>query len=136
MNHVGGCACGALRFECTAEPQECGYCHCRLCQRTTGAPVLAYASFPVASFRYTQGEPAIYRSSKRGQREFCNRCGTQIAFREAVAAETVDVNVGSVDDPAPLVPQHHIWCDSRIPWFETADNLERHAAGAAPGRPT
>lgn len=130
MKHVGGCACGALRFECSADPEECGYCHCSLCRRTTGAPVLAYASFAAESFNYTRGEPAIYRSSGRGHREFCKRCGTQIAYRGAEAQARVDVNVGSVDDPSPLAPQHHIWHGSRIPWFETADELERYPGGA------
>jgi hypothetical protein len=38
---AGGCACGAIRYECTAEPIMALNCHCRDCQRASGT---AYAS--------------------------------------------------------------------------------------------
>ena len=122
---VGGCACGALRYESNSAPLDCGYCHCRLCQRTSAAPVLAFASFAVDDFRYSSGEPTIYYSSEHGTRELCPTCGTQIAFRDAEGAVTVDVNAVSLDDPSTITPKYHIWCSSRVPWFETADSLPR-----------
>jgi hypothetical protein len=128
MTYVGGCACGALRYESVSPPVESGYCHCRLCQRTSAAPVLVFASFPVAGFRYTSGAPTIYYSTEHGTREICPKCGTQIAYREAEGAVTVDVNAGCLDDPTTITPTHHIWCSSRIPWFETADSLPRFDA--------
>jgi hypothetical protein len=129
----GGCLCGALRFEADAPAAEAGYCHCRLCQRSTGAPVLAYVSFPAGSFRYVAGAPARFASSSRGTREFCARCGTQIAFRGTPNPGTVDVNAGALDDPGRFPPQRHIHCASAIPWLHIADNLPRFAAGAPRG---
>ncbi|MFP6805077.1 MAG: hypothetical protein VCA12_18340 [Pseudomonadales bacterium] len=41
-------------------------------------------------------------------------------------AKTVDVNVGSLDDPSLISPTCHIWCESRLPWFDTTDALIRH----------
>jgi hypothetical protein len=38
---TGGCACGAVRYECAAEPFMALNCHCRDCQRASGS---AYAS--------------------------------------------------------------------------------------------
>ncbi len=121
---LGGCLCGGLRYAARVEPVWAGYCHCRLCQRSSGAPVLAWASFPVEAFRYLKGEPAVYRSSPRGSREFCPTCGTQIAFREA-DSPTLEVNLGSLDAPAEVEPRVHIFTASRIPWFDTADALPR-----------
>lgn len=129
--HVGGCLCGELRFEGTADPTDLGYCHCRLCQRSTGAPVLAYASFPIGSFRYTLGSPAQYASSVRGNREFCARCGTQIAFRASPNPSTVDVNIGALNEPAQYPPRRHIYCASAIRWLRLVDDLPRYD-GAAP----
>jgi hypothetical protein len=128
VEHVGGCACGRLRFRSVAAPVDTGYCHCRLCQRTTGAPLLAYVSFPVAAFAYSTGTPSRYPSSALGVREFCGACGTQIAFRGTGAA-TVDVNVGALDQPGAYPPGKHIWCDSAIGWLELADGLPRFARG-------
>ena len=121
----GGCLCGSLRYCARGEPVDVGYCHCRMCQRSSGAPALAWASFPADAFGYTEGTPANYRSSSKARREFCQKCGTQIAFREDGGA-TVDLNVGSLDRPAALAPQYHIWTESRIPWFDTADALPRY----------
>jgi hypothetical protein len=132
--HRGGCLCGAIRFLAESDPVATGYCHCRLCQRSTGAPVLAWGSFPVASFAYVHGEPRVYGSSPHGQREFCPRCGTQLAYREIRDAATVDVNLGSLDRPETVVPRIHVFTGSRIPWFETADSLPRYE-GALPEQP-
>jgi hypothetical protein len=122
---TGGCLCGALRYAARGEPIDAGYCHCRICQRSSGAPVLAWATFPEDAFAYTRGAPATYRSSERAGREFCASCGTQIAFRED-GATRVDLNLGSLDDPASLPPEYHIWTESRITWFETRDELPRY----------
>ena len=125
---AGGCLCGNLRYAARSQPVWSGYCHCRLCQRSTGAPVLAWASFPSESFSYLEGSPAIYRSSEQGRREFCASCGTQIAFRE-VGAPTLEINLGSLDEPARVEPRLHIFTASRIPWFDTADTLPRYEDG-------
>ena len=125
MNYLGGCHCGSLRYVSTEAPDDVGYCHCRICQRTSAAPVLVFASFPVAGFRYTRGEATRYASSPHGIREFCSLCGTQIAYREADAPRYVDVNVASLDEPSALRPDHHIWFSSRIDWFDTDDDLPR-----------
>jgi hypothetical protein len=129
MKYVGGCYCGALKYASDVPPLECGYCHCLICQKTSASPTLAFASFPSNNFRYTNGKPTIYPSSEHGDREFCSTCGTQIAFRETAPAETVDVNVGSLDDPSAVLPEYHIWCQSRISWFDTADSLPEYQQG-------
>ena len=133
MTHRGGCICEAIRFSATAEPLDAGYCHCRLCQRSTGAPVLAWVSFPTEGFSYTRGVPARYQSSEHGHREFCRDCGTQIAYRDSESARTVEVNVGSLDDCERVTPRYHIWCASRISWFDTADSLPRFEAAKPRG---
>ncbi len=126
MAYSGGCFCGELRFRSDAEPVETGYCHCSICRRTTGAPLLVFASFPVESFTYTKGEPQIFESSSKGQREFCGICGTQICFRESGVARTVDVNSGALEEINAVAPEHHIYTSSRVEWLEFDDQLPKY----------
>jgi hypothetical protein len=113
----------------TGTPVDAGYCHCRLCQRASGAPVVAWATFAAADFHLLAGDLTTYRSSVRGERGFCARCGTPIAFRYLSKPEYIDITVASLDDPAALPPQYHIWTMSQVPWLRVDDTLPRHMDG-------
>ena len=126
MTYTGGCLCAALRYRSSVKPVEVGYCHCRMCQKLSGATVLPWASFATNAFSYTEGHPKIYSSSAHGQREFCADCGSQIAFRPTDNGATLEINVGTLDDPDAVTPQYHIWCASQVSWFDTADDLPRY----------
>ncbi|MEM7430533.1 MAG: GFA family protein [Pseudomonadota bacterium] len=126
MSITGGCHCGTLRFIAASDPVECGYCHCLICQRTTGAAVLIFNTFKTSDFRYEKGVPTVYPSSHHGTRELCDRCGTQIAYRPKENTEFIDVNSGAHDDPEQLSPQYHIWFENRLPWLNIDDNLPRY----------
>jgi hypothetical protein len=128
-HHEGGCFCGAVRYRLDGEPVDAGYCHCRMCRRAAGAPVLAWGIWPAAAFRGLVGEPAVLRSSARGERGFCGRCGTHLLFRDPEDPEFVEANLATLDDPAAVRPRRHIWTASRIPWFELADDLPRCPEG-------
>lgn len=127
----GGCLCGSVQYRIETEPLDAGYCHCRLCQQSSGAPTLAWLTAPVQGFTYVKGSPTIFHSSQHSQREFCGVCGTQLAFRRSVSPKTVDVTLASLHEPAQVAPQYHIWRKSKIAWFETADALPQYE-GAGP----
>ena len=127
---TGGCLCGAIRYEVEkGSVSESGYCHCRTCQRQSGAPVVAFFAVAPERFCYVKGSPSPYRASDFASREFCSACGTYLVFREDDAAATVSVNTASLDDASLIPPLYHIYCESRIDWFETADDLPRHKRG-------
>ena len=131
ITREGGCFCGAVRYRVEGEPVDAGYCHCRMCQRSVGAPVVAWGTWRRKRFVWLSPEPATLRSSARAARRFCSACGTQLLFWGEDAPQVVDVNLATLDDPAAIRPGHHIWIMSRIPWFDTADSLPRyHDVGA------
>ena len=122
----GGCECGAVRYRLTSQPFDAGYCHCGTCQGVSGAPVLAYATVPLAAFTIVRGEPRRRRSSTFGERTFCAQCGTQLTMQVDHQPDTIDFTLASLDDPAAAAPGFHLWTSSRIPWFDTADRLPRY----------
>ena len=130
----GGCFCGAVRYRVEGEPLDAAYCHCRMCQRTAGAPVVAWATWPRERFAWLGPEPRSLQSSAQGRRSFCGDCGTHLLFWTADAPALLDVNLATLDDPAAVRPGYHIWTASRIPWFETADTLPRYPDGGADDR--
>ena len=52
---LGGCVCGAIRYECSAEPIEMFQCHCRDCQRASGGPFSCVVVVPAQSFKLPRG---------------------------------------------------------------------------------
>jgi hypothetical protein len=123
----GGCFCGRIRYRVIGAPIDAGYCHCRMCQRASGAPVVAWGTWDAAAFAWLGAEPATLRSSVPAVRRFCAACGTHLLFRTEEEPEEVDVSLATLDRPELVAPEYHIWNASRITWFETADALPRHA---------
>ncbi len=52
-NLTGGCLCGAVRYECAAEPLFIGNCHCRDCQRSTGSAYVPALAVPARALKIT-----------------------------------------------------------------------------------
>jgi len=122
----GGCACGAVRYRLLSQPFDAGYCHCSMCRRAAGAPVLAFATVPLEDFAIS-GHPRRRRSSYFGERWFCGDCGTQLAMHVDHQPDTIDFTIASLDSPERVPPAFHIFFASHIGWFDTADEFARHA---------
>ena len=119
----GGCLCESTRFRlCGPATNRC-YCHCRSCRLASGAPFVAWATFPAAEFRLIRGELAQYRSSEKVYRGFCASCGTAITYRHDARPEELDVALATLDEPASLQPECHIWVSLKLSWVIPADQL-------------
>jgi hypothetical protein len=83
-------------------------------------------------FSITAGDPVAYNSSPRAVRCFCGRCGTPLTWQTIENPLLIDVSISSLDDPASVEPSLHIWTESRIAWFDTADRLPRYPTNERP----
>ena len=105
---MGGCLCGAVRYEVHGEPMMVGLCHCEDCRKATGGNALYYADWPVSAVRM-EGALATYSG-----RSFCPDCGSRVAH---FSAHHTEVMLGTLDDPpTDLVPRREIWTVRREPW--------------------
>lgn len=127
LKREGGCLCGAVRYRLLGESaaEGAGYCHCRRCQLSTGAPVVAWVTYPKSSVEILQGQPKTYKSSPKAVRQFCPDCGTQLFFGFTEGPPDIDISVASLDQPELMPPTYHIWTASRMPWLAIDDNLPR-----------
>lgn len=120
----GGCACGAIRYEVTADPLAMVVCHCRDCQRATGGGSLPVVVVPTAGFALKQGELRYHltESVRMGQhrRGFCAQCGSPMTAAQNPEGTNgfVGVLVASLDDPRGFRTPLHTWCSDAQPWDE------------------
>ena len=121
----GGCLCGAVRYRAGGDILRAGHCHCRMCQKASGAPMVSWAVAPIQSFSFTKGQPVEYRSSERSSRLFCGQCGSQLVIRDAGETKEIDINLATFDEPARVTPTYHIYTSSQQPWLHIADDLQR-----------
>jgi hypothetical protein len=61
-------------------------------------------------------------------RSFGSKCGTSIAYQSEQWPEDIHLMVGAFDEPERLVPEFHIFTESRLPWLCVSDALPRFEA--------
>jgi hypothetical protein len=120
--HVGGCQCGAVRYALYAEPTNPHVCHCRMCQKAVGNYFASFAGVPSGDFAWVKGAPGVFKSSELAERGFCRDCGTPLSFRY-VDKDRISVSLGSLDDPARVVPAKQYGLESRLPFVAAIAGL-------------
>ena len=128
----GGCLCGAVRYQISGPPLRGTMCHCDVCRRISGAPLLAWAILASRQHSWTRGEPTRFRSSQRVIRQFCHTCGSPISFQfdDTISDRIFGVTVGSLDQPGAFPPTRHNWTSRKLPWITCTDGLPCNSADA------
>jgi hypothetical protein len=121
----GGCSCGAVRYRLTSEPLFTHCCHCLNCQRQTGSAFVVNLLIEADRVELLAGDPQpvdVPRDDGRTQRIF--RCPTcQVAvFSDYGRPEVRFVRGGTLDEPAGIVPDVHIYTRSKVGWIELPDS--------------
>ncbi len=118
---AGGCACRAVRYRMATRPLFVHCCHCRWCQRETGASFALNAMIETNRVTLLAGQPELVETpteSGRGQQiARCPKCRIALWSHYAGAGRAVSfVRVGTLDQPDHLPPDIHIFTTSRQPW--------------------
>jgi len=131
---TGRCICGSIQFEITQESLGTGFCHCRICQRSTGAPVTAWTAFPVDSIKFTRDKPRYFRLSLIAERGLCIKCGTPVVWRslKPKPANYIIVFTTTLDNPKDYAPTWHGGVESQLPWLDIHDDLPRTRCEESP----
>lgn len=115
----GGCLCGKVRYEISAEPVGTANCHCRTCQKSSGAPYIAIIQVPTSAFRVMGNYKEFVTIAESGNsmhRAFCPECGTQVFVRNSGFPKIRPVAAVTLDDPGFYRPQKDIWVKDAQPW--------------------
>ena len=157
ISYEGGCTCRLVRYRMTSRPLIVHCCHCRWCQRETGASFALNALIEADRVQLLAGEVEVINTpseSGKGQKiSRCPRCRIAVWSNYAGRGDTVRfIRVGTLDEPDRLPPDIHIYTESRQPWvilppgalavrefykaseFWPRESLERRAVLAARSR--
>jgi hypothetical protein len=112
---AGGCLCGACRYRSEAAPLNVRACHCRRCQKATGAPLYARVAVPIESVEIT-GPVRWFDAGTGVRRGFCPECGSTL-FSERAAANMIGLTMGTLDTPDLFAPEQQIWVSDKQAWL-------------------
>jgi hypothetical protein len=124
----GGCTCRAVRYRMTSRPLFVHCCHCRWCQRETGASFALNALIEADRVALLQGQPEVVNTpslSGKGQKiTRCSTCRIALWSNYGGGGDLVRfVRVGTLDEPDRLPPNIHIFTGSKQPWVVLAPDV-------------
>ena len=129
----GGCVCGAVRYRLTRPPLFVHCCHCRWCQRETGAAFALNAMIEsdyVELLGATPETVATPSNSGKGQEILrCSKCRVALWSYYGMAKAALSfIRVGTLDAPDRLPPDIHIYTESKQPWVVLGPEIPAEAA--------
>jgi len=124
----GGCTCKNIRYRMVGTPLFVHCCHCRWCQRESGAAFALNAMIEADRVTLLTGTPQIILTptlSGKGQKiARCPICHIALWSNYAGAGDIVRfVRVGTFDEPDRFPPNIHIYIMSKQPWVMLPSNV-------------
>jgi hypothetical protein len=124
----GGCDCGLVRYHMETRPLFVHCCHCRWCQRESGASFALNALIESDRVVNLGAQPEIIDTpspSGKGQKIWrCPECRIAVWSNYWSAGPVIRfVRVGTLDQPDHLAPDIHIFTASKQPWIELSADV-------------
>jgi hypothetical protein len=123
----GGCSCRFVRYSMITKPLFVHCCHCRWCQRETGASFALNALIEADRVQLLEGEVEVVNTpsnSGKGQKiSRCPMCRIALWSNYGRTGDNVRfVRVGTLDEPDRFPPDIHIYTASKQPWIVLPPN--------------
>jgi len=118
----GGCQCGAVRYRLNASPKSVYNCHCKDCQRFSGAAWSMSMVTSASNVEQLSGALAIYEKVSDSGRvvlmKFCAHCHGWLWNVPQAAPDMMVLRAGSLDNLDWAQPVGNIWTDSKAAWVK------------------
>ena len=129
-SHVEGkghCLCGAVRFKAHTVNLDVGACHCNMCRRWGGGPLMAVDCGTDVDFENIE-TISVYNSSDWAERGFCGACGTHLFYRLKESGQHI-MPAGLLDIETDVNFDHQVFIDEK-PAYYTFTNDTKNMTGA------
>ena len=116
--YQGGCLCKKTTYQARGASINPHICSCTMCQKSSGAPTVAWVAFPLATFTWTKNKPKYYQSSAKTQRCFCASCGSFLGAMDQ-GCENISITITTLDNPNLIPPnlKQHSYIASKPSWW-------------------
>jgi len=121
-NAKGGCLCGAVEVIAKSISSNVGVCHCDMCRKWTGGPLMAVDGGIDVVIEGIENV-SVYNSSDWAERVFCKKCGSHLFYRLKESNQHI-IPVGIFDTDIPFVLDHQIFIDSKPPYYHFGNNTK------------
>ena len=132
MNRLARCHCGSLRANISGDPLMVNLCHCRDCQRRTGALAGSGAIFQKAQVTIEGDRRVFERDGQEGRKvrfHFCPSCGTSLYWEGDFRPGWCVVAVGAFADPTFPPPSMSVFEESKHAWVQLPDGMKHAQRG-------
>ena len=124
--YAGGCQCGQVRYEITAEPLRTTGCHCLECQKQSGSAFGLALHVRPGDMRVkgrVKSHTRIADSGKPMTGVFCPDCGVRLYNIPGVEHDLWLVKPGTLDDTSRVRPERLVWTRRKQPWVRIPDGV-------------
>ena len=125
--YKGGCQCGAVRFEISAEPLTAYVCHCITCQKQSGSAFGMAIVVPTDAIAVLEGGTSTFIKTADSGREsdcvFCPKCGNRLFHHIKADAAMSMVKTGLLDDASDIIPVAHLWTSRALNWVTIPNDV-------------
>ena len=133
ISFEGGCTCRAVRYRMDSSPMVVHCCHCTWCQRETGSAFAINAMIEADRVALLQGDVELIdlpSNSGYGQKVArCPQCRIALWSHYAGTGPHVRfVRVGTLDEPARLPPDVHVFTSTKLPWVSLPEGVPAESA--------
>lgn len=115
----GSCLCKAVRFTATNMSKNVGACHCSICRKWSGGPLMAVDCGTEVSFE-NEDNITIFNSSEWAERGFCKQCGSHLFYRLKKPRQYF-IPAGIFDDVEYFEFDHQVFIDNKPTYYSFAN---------------
>ncbi|MCL1074970.1 GFA family protein [Shewanella dokdonensis] len=121
----GSCLCGAVTFEIDGQFDRFLLCHCSRCRKDTGSAHAANLFSFSAKLTWLSGAQEVSHFRLTGShhgKSFCRHCGSALPTLQ-MDNKLLLVPAGCLDTVPKIMPEAHIFTDSKAHWERHFDKL-------------
>lgn len=126
VSFTGRCLCGAVNYKVKGTPVRMAHCHCKDCQRSSGAGHMSNAIFRAADVEMHGSTSSYVVTADSGNiltRHFCPTCGSRVFATNSGRPGMIILTAGTMDDHSWFEPQLVIFTRSRAEWDKTDERI-------------